>query len=98
MEMRPDLKRVRSEEAAQQQSVSIAKSAFGPRVNAFAGWEADNPTFIAGGGGNNWLAGVEVQFDIFQGGAKRAQLSRERALQDRVTAMKQVAGDGVRLE
>ena len=46
------MKRVRSEEAAQQQSVSIAKSAFGPRVNAFAGWEADNPTFVAGGGGN----------------------------------------------
>jgi len=67
-------------------------------VNAFAGWEMDNPTFVAGGGGNNWLGGVEVQFDIFQGGAKRAELSRERALQERVTAMKQVAGDGVRLE
>ena len=30
IEMRPDLKRVRSEEAAQQQSVLIAKSSFGP--------------------------------------------------------------------
>jgi outer membrane protein TolC len=96
--LRPDLKRVHSEEAAQQQSVAIAKSAFGPRVNAFAGWEMDNPTFVAGGGGNNWLGGVEVQFDIFQGGAKRAELSRERALEERVTAMKQVATDGVRLE
>ena len=76
----------------------MAKSSFGPRVNAFAGWELDNPTFVAGGGGNNWLGGVEVQFDIFQGGAKRAELSRERALQERVTAMKQVASDGVRLE
>ena len=95
---RPDLKRIESEEAAQQQSVAMAKSSFGPRVNAFAGWELDNPTFVAGGGGNNWLGGVEVQFDIFQGGAKRAELSRERALQERVTAMKQVASDGVRLE
>jgi len=95
---RPDLKRIQSEEAAQQQSLAMAKSSFGPRVNAFAGWEMDNPAFVAGGGGNNWLGGVEVQFDIFQGGAKRAQLSRERALQERVTAMKQVAGDGVRLE
>ena len=95
---RPDLKRIQSEEAAQPQSVAIAKSSFGPRVNAFAGWEMDNPTFVAGGGGNNWLGGVEVQFDIFQGGAKRAELSRERALQERGTAMKQVAGDGVRLE
>jgi outer membrane protein TolC len=95
---RPDLKRIQSEEAAQQQNVAMAKSSFGPRVNAFAGWEMDNPTFVAGGGGNNWLGGIEVQFDIFQGGAKRAELSRQRALQERVTAMKQVAGDGVRLE
>src|SRR5208337_2277736 len=95
---RPDLKRIASEEAAQRQSVSVAKSSFGPRVNAFAGWEMDNPTFVAGGGGNNWLGGIEVQFDIFQGGAKRAELSKQRALQERVTAMKQVAGDGVRLE
>lgn len=95
---RPDLKRIQSEEAAQRQSVAIAKSSFGPRVNAFASWEMDNPTFLAGGGGNHWLGGVEVQFDIFQGGAKRAELSRERALQEKVTAMKQVASDGVRLE
>jgi outer membrane protein TolC len=98
MEMRPDLKRIRSEEAAQQQSVSIAKSSFGPRVNAFAGWEADNPTFFAGGGGNNWLAGIEVQFDLFQGGAKRARLSHEQALQEKVAAVKEMATDATRLE
>lgn len=95
---RPDLKRVGSEEAAQRQSVSIAKSAFGPQVNVFAGWELDNPTFLAGGGGNNWLGGIEVKFDIFDGGAKRAGLSRQRALEERAVAMKQAAGDAVRLE
>ncbi len=95
---RPDLKRIASEEAAQRQSVSMAKSSFGPRVNAFAGWEMDNPTFVAGGGGNNWLGGIEVQFDIFQGGAKRAELSRQRALEEKVVAMKQAASDVVRLE
>jgi outer membrane protein len=98
MEMRPDLKHIRSEEAAQQQSVSIAKSSFGPRVNAFAGWEADNPTFLAGGGGNNWLAGIEVQFDLFKGGAKRARLSHERAMQEKVAAVKEMATDATRLE
>jgi outer membrane protein len=98
VDSRPDLKRIRSEEAAQQQSVSIAKSSFGPRVNAFAGWEADNPTFVAGGGGNNWLAGIEVQFDIFQGGAKRAQLSREQAMQEKAAALKEIATDAIRLE
>jgi outer membrane protein len=95
---RPDLKCIQSQEAAQRQSVAMAKSAFGPRVNAFAGWELDNSTFLAGDGGNNWLGGVEVQFDIFQGGAKRAELSRQRALADRAGAMKQAATDAIRLE
>jgi outer membrane protein TolC len=95
---RPDLKRLQSEAAAQRESVAIAKSSFGPRVNAFAGWELDNPTFLAGGGGNNWLGGVEMRIELFQGGAKRAELARERALQEKVTAMKQVASDRVRLE
>jgi outer membrane protein len=95
---RPDLKRIAAEEAAQRQSVSVAKAAFGPRVNAFAGWEMDKPRLVGGGGGNNWQGGIEVQFDIFQGGAKLAQLSRQRALQQKVVAMKQDASDAVRLE
>jgi outer membrane protein TolC len=98
VEMRRDLKRIRSEEAAQQQSVSIAESSFGPRVSAFAGWEADNPTFAGGVVGNNWLAGIQVQFDLFQGGAKRAQLAHERAMQEKVTARREVATDAIRLE
>ena len=95
---RPDLKRIASEEAAQRQSVAMAKSSFGPRVNAFANWEMDNRTFVAGGGGNNWQGGIEMQFDIFQGGAKRAALSRQRALEEKVVAMKQGVSDAVRLD
>lgn len=98
VQKRPDLGRVLSEEQAQQQSVAMAKSAFGPKVNAFAGWEADNPTFAAGGGGNYWMAGIELQIDLFQGGAKRAQLSRERATAEKIAALKQVATDAIRLE
>lgn len=98
VELRPDLNRIRSEEAAQQQSVSVAKSSFGPRVNAFAGWEADNPAFLAGGGGNSWLAGIEVKVDLFEGGAKKARLSRERAMQERIAAAKEMATDTTRLE
>jgi outer membrane protein len=98
LELRPDLKRIRSEEAAQQQSVAMTKSSFGPRVNAFADWEADNPTFASGGGGSNWIAGIELQMDLFQGGAKRAKMQREQALKDKVAALKEAASDGIRLE
>jgi outer membrane protein TolC len=95
---RPDLKRIEAQQSAQELSVAIAKSSFGPRLNAFAGWEMDNPTFVAGGGGNNWLGGIELQIDLFQGGAKRAALSRERANAEKIAALKQAAGDAVRLE
>jgi outer membrane protein len=95
---RPDLKRIQSEESVQKLSVAIAKSSFGPRVNAFASWQTDNPTFLAGGGGNNWVGGIELQFDLFTGGSKQAELARQRALQEKVAALKQAATDGVRLE
>ena len=95
---RPDLKRIEAQQSAQQLSVAIAKSSFGPRLNAFAGWELDNPTFLAGGGGNNWLGGIELQIDLFQGGARRAALSRERANVEKIAALKQAASDVVRLE
>jgi len=95
---RPDLKRIEAQQTAQELSVAIAKSSFGPRLNAFAGWEMDNPTFLAGGGGNSWLGGIELQIDLFQGGAKRAALSRERANAEKITALKQAASNAVRLE
>lgn len=95
---RPDLRRMASEQAAQEKSVAAAKSAFGPRLNVFAGWEADNPTLFAGGGGNNWTGGVELELDLFSGGQKTAQLTREKALRDRVAFLRQAAENAVRLE
>ena len=39
-----------------------------------------------------------MKVDIFQGGAKRAELSRQRALEEKAVAMKQAASDAVRLD
>jgi outer membrane protein len=98
LKKRPDLNRVRSAEAAQKEGVSMARSAFGPRVNAYGGWELDNPTFVAGGGGSNWIAGIEIQFDLFQGGAKRAALSHEKAMEEKAAALKDAAADAIRMD
>lgn len=94
---RPDLKRLLSQQAAQEKSVAAAKAAFGPKVNVFGGWELDNPAFT-GGGGNNWVGGVELQLDLFQGGAKTARLEQERAAGDQIAALRQAAENQVRLE
>ena len=96
-QQRPDLRRVRSEQSAQQQSVSMAKSAFGPRVDAFGSWQTDSPSF-GWNGGNNWTAGVELQIDLFSGGAKLAQLQSEKATSEKIAAMRSVFEDQVRLE
>jgi outer membrane protein len=98
LRMRPDLNSLRSQDAAQQQSVATAKSSFGPRISAFADWGADNPTFVGGGGGNNWTAGIQLQLDLFSGGAKRAKLLRERALEQKIAATKEMATDEIGLE
>jgi outer membrane protein TolC len=94
---RPDLKRVRLEESAQGKSVAMARAAFGPRVNAFGSWQTDSQT-LGWTGGNNWTAGVELQFDLFAGGSKLAQLNREQATQERAAALRQAFEDNIRLE
>jgi len=94
---RPDLKQIAAQQTAQEKSVSIAKSAFGPKLNAFGGWETESAT-LSQVQGNNWVAGLELQLDLFQGGARKAQLTRERALQERIAAAHQAAADQVHLE
>jgi outer membrane protein len=94
---RPDLKQIAAQQNAQEKSVFIAKSAFGPKLNAFGGWETESAT-LSQVQGNNWVAGLELQLDLFQGGAKKAQLTREKASQERIAAAHQAAADQVRLE
>ena len=94
---RPDLERVQTEQAAQQTNVGAAKAAYGPRVNLFGSWQTDSPS-LGWNGGNNWVGGVEVQIDIFDGGAKRARVAREKATADRVAAMHDLLRDRIRMD
>ncbi len=97
MEKRSDLKRVESERSAQAKSVSMAKGALAPRLNVFGSWETDSPT-PGWNGGNNWIAGAELQFDLFDGDNKRAHLAREKAMQEKAAAMRDAYRDNIRLE
>jgi len=97
LDHRPDLRGLALQQSIQQDNVKIAQAAFGPTVNAIGNWEADNPRF-GGGGGNDWMLGLEVRLDLFDGGARVAQLQRERALKQKVDALRESAVSGVRLE
>jgi outer membrane protein TolC len=85
---RPDLREANLgvERAANGQH--MARAEFLPKVNAFSSWEEDNQTFLARGG-NNWTAGVSLNFNLFDGGANRARLAAARYRQTQ--AQSQVA-------
>jgi len=97
LEKRPDLKRSEWERKAQEKSVAMAKAAFGPRLNAFGSWEEDSHS-VGWTGANNWVAGAELQIDLFAGGGKRAALAREKAMQEKAVAGYAGFQDAVRLD
>ena len=68
--MRPDLKRIRSELAAQQQSVSVAKASFGPRGEGVGGRGGGKPTIGGRGGGEKWVGGNGGPVGPFGGGTQ----------------------------
>jgi outer membrane protein len=93
---RPDLAALGSAQQAQTASVGAADSDFGPRVSAYGNWEEDRGS-IAGAGGNNWVAGVEISIDILPIG-KRDQLARERDAKLRIDAQAAQLRSQVRLD
>ena len=97
LDKRPDLKRVESERSAQAKNISMAKGAFAPRLNVYGSWETDSPT-PGWNGGNNWIAGAEFQFDLFDGDSKRANLAMQKAMQEKATALRDSFRDQIRLQ
>jgi outer membrane protein TolC len=75
----------------------MARAEFLPKVNAFGSWEEDNQTFLARGG-NNWTAGVSLNFNIFDGGANRARLAAARYRQTQVQAQAAQMAAAVKLQ
>lgn len=95
LKARPDLQALRQRTAARRAGVSAAKAAFGPQVSSYGSWEVDRETF-AGNGGNNWVAGVQLNVDIFPL-AKRARLAQQEAAHRKAEAEEQSNEQQVRL-
>jgi outer membrane protein len=93
---RPDLVAMGLAQSAQGAAAGAARSDFGPRVSAYGNWEEDRAAFT-GSGGNNWVAGVQINIDILPLG-KRAQLAQESAAKQRIDAQLSASQQHVRLE
>lgn len=74
---RPDYRQVEAEVRQAEAEVRSRKAQLLPTLGAFAGWEADNPSFTEAGG-NNWTAGVSLRWNLFAGGGDAAMLQAAR--------------------
>lgn len=96
LRQRPDLLAMASQVEAQQNGVKAAKAAFGPRLDVFGSWQADNPNVFSNGS-TNWITGAELRIDLFSRD-REARLSLEKASLSRTEAAKKMAEDNVRLD
>jgi outer membrane protein len=93
---RPDLIALGQAQSAQATALSAAKADFGPRVSAYGNWGEDRTSFT-GSGGNNWVAGVQINVDILPF-SKRAQLVRESAAKQKIDAQVTATQQHLRLQ
>lgn len=93
---RPDLIALGQAQSAQFEAIGAAKSSFGPRISTYGNWEEDRGS-LTSSGGNNWVAGVQINVDILPFG-KHAQLARESAAKQRVDAQLVQSQQAARLQ
>ena len=96
LKQRPDLLAIASQVEAQHNGVKAAKAAYGPRLDVFGSWQADNSSMFSGGS-SNWLTGAELRVDLFSR-EREARLSMEKASLSRAEAAKKMAEDNIRLD
>jgi len=97
LERRPDyLQTVLMQDIARK-GVGIARSEFLPQVGLFGSWEADTQTFSQRGG-NNWIVGARLHFNLLRGRGDKAQLDEAKATLERSTAMNNFASSAVKLQ
>ena len=97
LENRPDYLEAGLEAERATNGEHTARAEFLPKLNLFSSWEEDNQTFLTRGG-NNWTAGVSLNFNIFDGGANHARLAAARYRQDQAQAQLAQMAAAVKLQ
>jgi outer membrane protein TolC len=78
---RPELKSLQKAEALRREGVVSAKAGYKPRLEVFGGYNARSPQLINDfyGDVSGWLAGVQLNWDIFDGDATRGRVKEAEA-------------------
>ena len=94
---RPGLRAAALGEEISAEQAAVSKRSILPRVLAQGVFEADRQRFATQGGGN-WLAGVSMRWDVWQGGANRARIAVAREAELRAAAESRQAYSAAALE
>jgi outer membrane protein TolC len=97
LNLRPEVRQSQLRLEQAQIARKRARSSFLPSVALEAGWESNRESFL-GSGGTNWMVGVALEFNIFNGLADRARLGAAEAGELMSDALRVGAEDAVRLD
>lgn len=78
---RPELRALRKVEALRKEAVVTAKAGYKPSLEVFGGYNARSPQLIDDFTGNvsGWMAGVQLNWTIFDGMATRGRIKESQA-------------------
>ena len=96
LQQRASLRAAAAQLDAQRSGLHSAKSAFGPHLNLYGSYEADNPN-LTQGGSTNWMTGAELRVDIFSR-SQYAALADAQARVSLAQAQMRSAQNQVRLQ
>lgn len=97
LKARPDYQQALIGKEKARNGIGAARAEWLPQVNAFSSWEVDNQTF-ASRGGNNWIAGATLNFNVFNGGARSAEAAQARAREHQAEALESQMASAIRLQ
>jgi outer membrane protein TolC len=96
-ETRPELRQAEISLDLAQADLDLAKAAYWPEIVAVGILESDRQR-IASRGGGNWLAGVSLRWNVWNGSETRARVAAARYGKARVEALERSADSAVRLQ
>jgi outer membrane protein TolC len=96
-EARPELRQAAIRLDLAQADLDLAKAAYWPEIVAVGILESDRQR-IASRGGGNWLAGVSLRWNIWNGSETRSRVAAARYGKARADALERRADSGVKLQ
>jgi len=85
LEKRPELGALRKAEELRREGIVTAKAGYRPSLQAFGGYGSHSSSFFSDLSRDisGWQAGVQLSWDLFDGGLTRGKVSQARALHEK---------------